>query len=350
MDFTHAQSAHCETGVMSSILNHGGLAVSEPMALGLSNAIAFAYIPVVKMAGQPLISYRLPPKAIIKGLSKRLGIGIRFEKFTSPMAGAEALEKRVQQGHLVGLQTSVFWLPYFPEEMRFHFNAHNMLVYGQADGEYLVSDPIFEEPVRVSEKDLTKARFAKGPLAPKGLMYWAESIPEKIDYEQHIPKAIKKNIRIMTGAPLPIIGIRGIRHVAQQIRKLPRRKSAKDQRLYLGNIVRMQEEIGTGGAGFRFMYASFLAEAAGLLNEEQLGAAAESMTEVGDLWREFALLAAQSCKATEAINTEKLAQHLDLCASKEKEVWAALKSWHKAGTKKSQFSSKVPQPKNSEQC
>lgn len=348
MDFKHSQSAHCETGVMSSILNHGGLKVSEPMALGLSNAIAFAYIPIVKLAGQPLISYRLPPKSIIKGLSKRLGINIQFEKFSSPMSGAQALQKRVQEGRLVGLQTSVFWLPYFPEEMRFHFNAHNMLVYGQEGNEYLVSDPVFEQPVRVSEKDLTKARFAKGPLAPKGLMYWAESIPATIDYEQHIPGAIKKSVRIMTGAPLPIIGIRGIHHVAKQIRKLPDNKSAKDQRLYLGNIVRMQEEIGTGGAGFRFMYASFLAEAATLLNDDRLNAAADTMTDVGDLWREFALLAAQACKTAEAIDTETIAQHLDHCANKEKEVWLELKGWHKAITKKASYRPKAPQPKNSQ--
>ena len=34
---------------------------------------------------------------------------------------------------------------------------------------------------------------------------------------------------------------------------------------FLGNIVRMQEEIGTGGGGFRFMYAAFLQEAGDVL-------------------------------------------------------------------------------------
>lgn len=330
MTFQHQQAAHCESGVMSSILTHHGLSISEPMALGLSNALAFAYIPIVKLAGQPLISYRLPPKAIIKGLSKRLGVDIRFEKFRSAIAGAEALSQRVGEGKLVGLQTSVFWLPYFPEEMRFHFNAHNMLVYGQENLDYLVSDPVFEEPVTVSEKALTKARFAKGPLAPKGLMYWAESVPDAIDYEQHIPAAIKKNFRIMTGAPLPVIGVRGIHFLANKIRQLPKKKSQQEQRLYLGHIVRMQEEIGTGGAGFRFMYASFLDEASQLLGDETLKRSSEAMTEVGDLWREFALLTAQSCKSKETIDNEKLAAQLDRCAQAEKGLWLDLNSWLKA--------------------
>lgn len=330
MTFEHTQSAHCESGVMSSILTHGGLPLSEPMALGLSNALAFAYIPIIKLAGQPLISYRLPPKAIIKGLSKRLGIKIQFQKFSSAMAGVEALEQRVDEGKLVGLQTSVFFLPYFPEEMRFHFNAHNMLVYGREGKEYLISDPVFEEVVRVKTKDLTKARFARGPLAPKGLMYWATDIPQSIDYERVVPEAIKKNFRIMTGAPLPIIGVRGIRFLANKIRKLPNKKDLNEQKLFLGHIVRMQEEIGTGGAGFRFMYASFLNEASEILSSDALKQASEAMTEVGDNWREFALYTAQGCRSKDQIDVEKLATQLELCALKEKEVWTELMKWQKS--------------------
>lgn len=329
MTFQHQQSAHCESGVMSAILNHGGLAVSEPMALGLSNALAFAYIPIIKLAGQPLVSYRLPPKAIIKGLSKRIGLKMNFQKFSSAMQGAEALEERVAEGKLVGLQTSVFFLPYFPEEMRFHFNAHNMLVYGKDEKEYLVSDPVFEQPVRVSAKALTKARFAKGPLAPKGLMYWAEDLPQSIDFERAIPESINKNVKIMTGAPLPIIGVRGIHHLARKIRKFPKTKALSEQKLFLGHIVRMQEEIGTGGAGFRFMYASFLDEAAGILNSNSLKEASEAMTEAGDTWREFALLSAQFNKGKEGIDTDTLATHLSNCADKEKQVWLSLKAWAK---------------------
>ena len=33
----------------------------------------------------------------------------------------------------------------------------------------------------------------------------------------------------------------------------------------LGQVIRMLEEIGTGGAGFRFIYAAFLQESAGIL-------------------------------------------------------------------------------------
>src|SRR6185436_166585 len=136
----------------------------------------------------------------------------------------------------VGLQTSAFWLPYFPPDMRFHFNAHNLIIYGREGDEYLVSDPVGETVVRIARADLEKARFAKGILAPKGLLYYATATPAAPDWAKL-----------------------GRRALAWQVSRLADDAHA---RLYTGNIVRMQEEIGTGGAGFRFLYASFLQELA----------------------------------------------------------------------------------------
>ncbi|MGD8176184.1 BtrH N-terminal domain-containing protein [Marinimicrobium sp. ARAG 43.8] len=328
-DFHHQQAAHCESGVAAALFTRAGLPLSEPMALGLANALAFAYIPLVKLAGQPLVAYRLPPKFIIKGLCKRLGAKVCFRSFRDPLAGAQALDDALAAGSLVGLQTSVYYLPYFPEEMRFHFNAHNLLVYGRDGNDYRVSDPVFEEPVTVSGRALNKARFVRGPLAPKGLMYHIESIPKQMDYRVLVPEAIARNVRVMLSAPLPVIGIRGIRFLARRIERL--KGSVREQRLFLGHIVRMQEEIGTGGAGFRFMYASFLQEAAERLEEENLEQASRAMTAVGDLWREFALALVKECRNPETLDRATLADALRCCAAAEEQVWQDLRYWSRRG-------------------
>lgn len=325
MTFTHNQAAHCESGVISSLLTHHGLPMSEPMAFGLANALAFAYIPIVKLGGQPLIAYRLPPRAIIKGLCRRLGVKVKFHKFKDPITAANALDDLVEKKTLVGLQTSVYYLPYFPEEMRFHFNAHNLLVYGKREAVYQISDPVFEEPMEIAPRDLNKARFVRGPLAPKGLMYTIEDVPDRIDYPTVVRQAIKKNVKVMTGAPLPVIGIRGIHYLARKIDRL--NGSEKDKRLYLGHIVRMQEEIGTGGAGFRFVYASFLQEAAQRLNDDTLAQASKAMTAAGDTWREFALVVVKECKSGDAIRLPVISAKLRQCAEQEKQVWQQLKAW-----------------------
>jgi hypothetical protein len=321
--FGHRQSAHCESGVMSAMMTHGGLPLSEPMAFGLAAALSFALIPFVKLSGLPLIAYRRPPGAIIKGVCTRLGIRMQRRTFRNPQKGMDALDRALGEGRIVGLQSSVFWLPYFPEDMRFHFNAHNLIVYGRDGDDYLVSDPVFEEAVRCDRASLMKARFAKGALAARGLMYYPEHVPEAVDHARAIPAAIRANYRVMARAPLPFVGLRGIRRLGKNLVALSRDPRRRDDYLprLLGHIVRMQEEIGTGGAGFRFIYGAFLREASTVLGLASLKEGSEAMTEAGDTWRLFALRASKMCKGREPMDAPLLAAIIDRCADREAAAW-----------------------------
>lgn len=70
--FKHQHTAHCESGVMSTMLKAQGVDFNEAMIFGLASALTFVYIPLVKVNGMPLISYRMPPKSIIKNVAKCL--------------------------------------------------------------------------------------------------------------------------------------------------------------------------------------------------------------------------------------------------------------------------------------
>lgn len=324
--FEHRQSAHCESGVMSALATHGGLPISEPMAFGLAAALAFALIPFIKLSGLPLVAYRMPPGAIIRGVRRRLRLRMRRLTFGDPEAGMAALDRALDEGRVVGLQSSVFWLPYFPDDMRFHFNAHNLIVYGRDGGEYLVSDPVFEDPVRCDRASLRKARFAKGALAAKGLMYYLEAAPPKADFPSAIGAAIRSNYNSMARLPLPFVGLSGMRRLGRTIERLSRDPRRRGEYLprFLGHIVRMQEEIGTGGAGFRFMYGAFLKESAGLIENRALDDAAKTMTDAGDGWRWFALRAAKMCKGREPMDGPALCEIVMQCADRESAAWTQL--------------------------
>ncbi len=323
-NFKHTHHAHCESGVMSSMLRYYGLDISEPMIFGLSNVLNFVYIPFVKIGGMPLVSYRSVPKAIIKNIQKNLNIQMNLETFSSKQRGEERLDELLGQGKIVGAQSSVYWLDYFPPEIRFHFNAHNLLIYGKESEEYLISDPVFDKSVRCSKESLSKARFAKGMMAPKGLLYYPVSIPKEIDLKPIISKNLKKISKYMLKTPMPIVGLRGMRFLAKSILKL-RAKPKKYAKLFLGNIVRMQEEIGTGGAGFRFMYASFLEEASELFDGDlTLREASSLMLEVGDEWRDFALVIAKAIKSKQDIDYKKIAQMLVNISKNEAKVYKKL--------------------------
>jgi Domain of unknown function (DUF4872)/Butirosin biosynthesis protein H, N-terminal len=326
-EFQHHQSAHCESGVVSSLVSHYGLPMSEPMAFGLASALAFAYIPIIKMAGMPLISYRMWPGAIVKAMHKRLGISMSRQTFRSPAEGVAALDAQLDQGRVVGLQTCIYWLPYVPDQFRFHFNMHNLIVYGRDGGDYLVSDPLFETTTRCPRDAMTRARFAKGALQARGLMYYPTAIPSEIDFRDIVPTAIHANYRYMMQPLFPMIGIKGIRYLGRKILQIGKRGDRDHYLpLYLTHIVRMQEEIGSGGAGFRFLYASFLQEAARLLADERLALASKQLTDAGDEWRRFALRATKMVRGREAMDLQGLNELLNGVADREAAVWKQLKA------------------------
>ncbi|MDR2881122.1 MAG: BtrH N-terminal domain-containing protein [Azoarcus sp.] len=324
--FVHQQASHCESGVMSAIVRHCGLPLSEPMAFGLSSALTFAFLPFFKLSGLPLVSYRMPPRTIIRGLQKPLRFSMRTETFRRPEDGARRLNELLDAGQVVGLQVSVFWLPFMPPDFRFHFNAHNLIAYGRdkADGDYLLSDPVLEEPVRCASADLTKARFARGLLAPKGLLYYPANAPQEPAWERAIPVALKKTARNMLHTPLPFIGVKGIVRIARAFERLPAATDPQATKLFIGHLVRMQEEIGTGGGGFRFMYAAFLEEAATLIDRPALAELGAQLVEIGDLWREFALAAARMIRDRDPLDPAHLAALLRAQAAREKTFFTSL--------------------------
>ena len=294
-NFTHHQSAHCENGVASNLLKHNGLNISEPMVFGIGSGLFFVYLPFLKVNYAPAISYRPLPGLIFNRVAKRLGLKIKRHKFSSEATAVKALDENLKNNVPSGLQVGVYNLTYFPDEYRFHFNAHNLVVYGKTETDYLISDPIMENVTTLTHDELRKVRFAKGAFAPKGQIYYPIQIPETVDLKGAIIKGIKNTCSDML-APIPIIGVRGIRLVARQIRKWPIKHGTKKANHYLAQMVRMQEEIGTGGGGFRFIYAAFLEEASGILENEKLKELSREMTAIGDLWRDFAVEASRIYK------------------------------------------------------
>ena len=294
-DFKHFQSAHCENGVASNLLKNKGIDISEPMIFGLGSGLFFVFLPFLKVNHAPAISYRPMPGMIFNRAAKNLGIKVKRHKFRSSKSAQEFLDQQLLANRPCGLQVGVYNLTYFPEEYKFHFNGHNLVVYGKENDSYLISDPVMEKTTVLTESELEKVRFSKGVLAPKGHLYYPESIPEELNFEKAIKQAIKKTCRDML-APVPIVGVRGIRMVAKRIKKWPAKIGNAKTNYFLAQMVRMQEEIGTGGGGFRFIYGAFLQEAAVILKNDQLKELSLEITQIGDLWRDFAVDASRVYK------------------------------------------------------
>ena len=223
----------------------------------------------------------------------------------------------------------MYFLPYVPNEYRFHFNAHNICVIGKDGDDYLVSDPVAVEKVKLSAHDMMRARFSKGTYPPMGKLYWIRSLPKKQpDLPKLIRKAILKNCYRMLHEPGPVpwVGINAFKHLGNKIPKFPQKYGARRAVLHLAQLVRMMEEIGTGGAGFRFLYAAFLQEAAAITGITALNDFSERLTAIGDEWRMFAAEAARVCKRRSAANVDyqTIGDHLKTIGDREKQFFTDL--------------------------
>jgi hypothetical protein len=327
-NFQHTPGAHCESGVTSNMLRFYGIHISEPMVLGLGAGLFFSYMPFIRLHEMPVISFRPLPGHIFARVTKGLNVKIKSRRFLNEDNSMKALDKLLERNIPVGNLVGVFYLPYFPPEYRFHFNAHNICVIGKEENVYTVSDPVSLEPNRLTYDELKRVRFAKGTYPPYGKMYWVDNIrTASPDLKTAIFKGIKHNCSRMLDIPIPFFGVKGISLLSEKMRKWERKLGPRKAALQLAQVVRMLEEIGTGGAGFRYMYAAFLQEAAPIAEKTEFEAFSRKMTQTGDLWREFAYESARKFKnrGENVYSYDRLADKLAYIAGEEKAFFTHLR-------------------------
>ena len=321
--FEHRLAAHCESGVTTNLLRYYGYNYSEPLVFGLSASLYFVHLPFIKTAGFPITTFRPLPGVIFARAMQSLGFKIQKRKFFNKNKGVRQLDSLLEKGIPTGCVTGMYYLPYLPIEYRFHFNAHNVCVIGKEGDHYLLSEPIVREKVSIASHDLLRARYAKGSFPPLGKLYWVKSLPRKEpDLVNLVRQAILKNCYRMVHqpGPVPFVGVNAFQYLGRRIPKFPRIYGEKKAASLLVHLLQMMEEMGTGGAGFRFMYAAFLQEAAKITGIGELNDFSKRLTSIGDQWRIFATDAGRIFKKRSSANVDyqTLGDHLKEIGKQEK--------------------------------
>lgn len=334
-EFQHLQAAHCENGVTTNLLRTVGVNnMTEPLAFGIGSGLFFIQLPFLKINNGPAIAFRTMPGLIFKRTCTALDIPVARKKFSSKEAGQKYLDACLERGQAVGAQVGVYYLTYFPKEYRFHFNAHNMIIFGKEDGKYMISDPVMETVTSLTEYELERVRFAKGAFAPRGQIYFPKAHADVTEDKMRkaIVKGIKRNINHMLHIPGNIGGVSGIATTGKKIKKWRDKLGPKTAGLYLAQLVRMQEEIGTGGGGFRYIYAAFLQQAHAFHPKDELLEISKTFTKAGDIWRNAAVQAAGIYKGRigSQADYDVMGDYLIEISAIEKEAFKALSKikWH----------------------
>ena len=333
LNIEHRSAAHCENGAISALLRFHGIDLSEPMIFGLASGLWFSHMPFVKMSGMAVTSFRSFPGILFRRITRMLGIKTVTRRYLSKEKAITQMDNLLEQGIPVGCVVGMYYLPYAPKELRFHFNGHNICITGKDEesGEYTVLDSNAIQPVTVSMRDLIRIRFAKGGTYPlMGQMYWIKEVPKQLpDLLPLIWRSIRKTCQEMAEQPcfLPWFGTRGIHLLAKRVRQWEHTMGYHDAILNLSQVIRMLEEIGTGGAGFRFLYGAFLQESAALTGVPELEDYAKRITEIGDRWRDFAYKGSRIIKKrkNENYTFDDLGDLLEQIARDEQQFFSDLK-------------------------
>jgi hypothetical protein len=300
--------AHCESGTLTTLLNHGGLEITEPLVFGISSGIFFGYFHKMKSFAFPTFIVRNKPGKMRTNLEKRLGVRFKTYDFKDPERGKRMLDSLLEQNIPTAAQVDFFYMDYVPSWERVHINVHFLAVIGKEENKYSISDAYFPRVVELDELSLEKGRFAGGNMSPKGFIYHLDKLPAGIDYNKAILKGIGKACFYMLKIPMPFLGIKGMRMFARKVTEWP--KFARDTEHLSHEIMKINillEDQGTGGAGFRFMYATFLQQAAEITGKPQLKLLSEELMKIGDGWREISLFSARIGKNRD-LGPEKLKQ------------------------------------------
>ena len=100
----------------------------------------------------------------------------------------------------------------------------------------LISDPVMEEVTTLSSKRTGKSAICQRCLCSERTYVLSGGISEGTNVGKGHCKGIKHTCRDML-APVPYVGVKGVRTIAKLIRKWPKKKGIKTANHYLGQLV-----------------------------------------------------------------------------------------------------------------
>jgi len=296
LDFEHfGGGRNCQTSSMVRLMHHMGHDITEPMLVGISAGLGFIYW-FMKQMTYPVVGgmnrsdcRRFP--GILGKACTRLGGTYESILTTSVKKAHEFMKETLRQNQPALVCVDMAYLDHLLTGEDDHFGEHNLLVYGIDEPKDLayLSDR-FHGTATMSLGKLQKARASVYPPFPAMNQMVRFSFPEDLTpLEKIIPPAIRENVVAMLNPPIANVGVKGIVKWSKEIAKYP--KLIPDPK-NLAHALMMHyiyiETGGSGGAIFRRIYADFLKEAAGLLNNESILKASIEFQDISDKWSKIA--------------------------------------------------------------
>ena len=315
-------------------MEYFGFEISEPMAFGIGSGLYFLYTPFLKMQNTIYPIFRSWPATVVQKVAKRLHLPYHEKRFRNhPEKATDELDSLIAKGTPVGVVVNVKGLKYFNMTgNETNFNGHILTVLGKEDSIYTVADTdnrlTTDDLITMEQSVLEDIRFAPGVAAPHGQMFYFDPLPKdfdkQVDFKQAVIAGLKETCHNMLCIPFPYFGTKGMRYFANDMRKWEQKYDHRQICYRLLWYYRVIERAGTGGAGYRYIYADFLSEAAALFESNTMSECASMMKKVAEQWRQFSLDCRRYLRKDE-ITLNEMADTLENISAQEHDVFKKIK-------------------------
>ncbi|MFP4475959.1 MAG: BtrH N-terminal domain-containing protein [Desulfatibacillaceae bacterium] len=280
----HNPGRHCASTGICNLVRHHGLGWTEAMCFGLGAGLGLYYFPAQGLGASRMVHVRHADYESV--FFRNIGHPFAWRTFSDPQASEAALCDALDLGRPAILQTDIYYLPHFSS--RTHFPGHLITAWGYDPGRqvFYVTDTERTEVIEVAFEDMRKARFCDGGIyLVEGNMYAPEAMEPPEDMSGAVLGAILGQSRDLLAGQGDIAGLPCLEKWRDELADW---KRFPDWAWTARFAYQVLERRGTGGGGFRLMYADFLAEAAAILpGVAELGLYA-AMSVCADAWRGLA--------------------------------------------------------------
>lgn len=279
---THRPGRHCGSSAIRDLLEFHGLTLTEAFCFGLGAGLGITYVELPDSDTPFIVHVR--SMGFEEKVFATLAVPFHWESWQDPSEAAKALDRYLDQGRPALLLTDIYHLPYFNSST--HFPGHAIVAWRRvADGDtIMVSDTERPDLLPVPRDKLAQARFSLSPpFVHHGSLFAPEQLSVELSTEQ-VRSAIVANATALKNGNRHS----GIAALTTWVDDLPRWQAFAKWPWLLRFAYQVIEKRGTGGGGFRTMYAEFLDEAQAMLPAIGMADLPRLMRECATAWSALA--------------------------------------------------------------
>jgi hypothetical protein len=283
IEINHQPGNHCASTGVRNIVNFHGIEMSEAMCFGIGEGLGLWYIDLPN--GKPSRMVHVRSADFEKCFFTNFNGHFEWETDDDPLESEKQLMLKIDEGLPAIIQTDIFYLPYYGSKT--HFPGHVITVWGY-DREkeiFIVSDTERDAVQEVPMAKLRQARYCHdGIFLSKGNLYAPVSLKQPDDLPEIIKTSVFTNSQFLSSHVIPYSGKPAFRKWESEILEWANFEDWQWTSRFCYQII---EKRGTGGGGFRKMYAAFLKEASVMVESIKTNGLDQRMEEIAVAWTDL---------------------------------------------------------------